>query len=43
MPFQKQDKGNKKKVKVRSIDLPIVSYVPQLSKDKIQQLFEKEV
>jgi molecular chaperone DnaK (HSP70) len=41
--MQKPDKGGKKKVKVRWVDLPVTPYVPQMTKDKIQLLFEKEV
>lgn len=35
--------GAKKKNKVKTVDLPIDSMVPQLNKDKLNLLIEKEV
>ena len=41
--FQKEPASKKQKVKVKSVDLPIIASVPALSKDVLNKLFEKEV
>ena len=43
LQFQKEPASKKQKVKVKSVDLPIIASVPALSKDVLNKLFEKEV
>lgn len=38
-----QQKGGAKKIKIKSINLPVISHVPQMNKTKLNELFEKEV
>ena len=43
LSFQKEPTPKKQKVKVKTIDLPITASVPQLTKDDLNIMFEKEV